>query len=72
MKHIENILEGFASILEIQSGGVRAYVMKNDGFAQDRKSIRDDVRTVGKDISGSTQKYGKPSRSSERHYQARR
>lgn len=69
MKYFEHLLAGFASILEIQSSGVRAYAAANDGFLQDRIRMRDDVRKVGKDIAGSIQKYGQSSGSGERYFQ---
>lgn len=72
MNHLRNILDGFVSLLELQSDGGRNYVYGRDGFIVDKVNLRSDVRAVGHDVKivvrrAQISSYGKQGTSSARH-----
>ncbi|MGD9582707.1 MAG: hypothetical protein AB7V26_03410 [Lysobacterales bacterium] len=69
MSHFANILDGFASILELPTQGRRKYVLNDNGFVDDRKNLRSDVKIVGRDLREGLRKYGQSSRSREGYKQ---
>lgn len=58
MNHIDNVLEGFASILGFYLQRGRPYRRGRNGFATDRSRLRGDVRQVGVNMKKALREYG--------------
>lgn len=71
MNHLLNVLDGFASILELQVQPRRTYSRRTGGFAMDQSNLSNDARQVGNDIKKTLTTYGKQSISGT-GYQAKR
>ncbi len=66
MNHLINLIDGFASVLENYLSPGRRYVRpRKNGFMDDRKRLRGDMRRVSKDIKKGISIYGNKGRSSE-------
>lgn len=66
MKHLQNVLDGMAGVLESWSTR-RDYQPSNNGFSNDRQALASDARKVAADIRRTTQEtYGKSRTSSTR------
>lgn len=70
MKHLNNILDGIASVVAAGALPKREYVITRDGFIQDRKALDKDVLTLERDFEKASRKYGTQtgSRSGVRQY----
>lgn len=58
MNHIDNVLEGFASIFGFAFPRGRTYRRGRNGFATDKDRLRGDVRQVGANLKKGLKKYG--------------
>ena len=61
MNHIDNVLEGFASILGFSFQLGRPYRRGRNGFVLDNRVLRGDVRQVGANMKKAVREYGEQS-----------
>lgn len=71
MNHLLNLLDGFASILELDPSHGRRYVRPRGGFLRDQLQLRRDAIAVGGDIRKVVREYGEQSRSRTSYEQKR-
>lgn len=68
MNHFLNVLDGFASIMDLRVTNRRSYIKRTNGFSKDREQLKRDVAVVGKDLRKAAQdQYGKQTASRSGH-----